>query len=71
VGVTTPDEVEAQISSRGSAANGDIVSLLVRGSSGTRWLDLFMGDVSTAKLVVTPDFLKGVGPARNAAARSR
>lgn len=71
VGVTTPDEVKAQVSSRGSAANGDIVALLVRGSAGTDWRELYMGDVSTAKLVATPDLLNDAGSAQNAAARSR
>jgi len=71
VGVTTPDEVKAQVSSRGSAANGDLVPLLVRGSSGTRWQELYVGRVSTAQLVATPESLNGAGSARNAAAGSR
>ena len=71
VGVTTPDEVKAQVSSRGSAVNGDLVALLVRGSSGTRWQELYVGRVSTAQLVATPEPLSGAGPARNAAAGSR
>jgi len=43
VAVTTPDEVKAHVSSGGDAAEGDVVPLLVRGSSGTRWLALYVG----------------------------
>jgi membrane-associated protease RseP (regulator of RpoE activity) len=67
VAVTTPDEVAAQVP-HGSAANGALVSVLVRGSSGTRWLTLYVGRVDVAQLVAGPDALSG---ARNAAARPR
>ena len=69
--VKTPEQVKAQVSSRGNGADGDLVPLLVRGSSGTRWRTLYVGRVDVAQLVATPNELNGVGSARNAAARSR
>jgi serine protease Do len=68
--VTKPDEVMARVS-HGSAANGDVVALLVRGTSGTRWLTLYVGRVDVAQLVAAPDFLDEAGSARNAAAEPR
>ena len=69
VAVTTPDEVAARVP-HGSAANGDIIPVLVRESSGTRWLTLYVGRVDVAQLVTVPDFLSGTESARNAAAQT-
>jgi len=68
--VATPAEVMSRVP-HGSAANGDLVSVLVQGSSGTRWLTLYIGHVDVAQLVSAPDPLNAVGSARDAAARSR
>ena len=70
VAVTTPAEVAAHVT-HGSAANGDHVSVLVRGSSGTRWLTLYVGRVDVAQLLATPYALNAAGSTRNAAARAR
>ena len=67
VAVTTPQEVMDRIP-HGSAANGDLISVLVRGSSGDRWLTLYIGRVDVAQLVASPDPLSAVGAARDAAA---
>jgi len=70
VAVATPSEVMSRVS-HGSAANGELVSVLVRGSSGTRWLTLYIGHVDEAQLVTAPYPLKAVGSTRDAAARLR
>ena len=49
VAVATPSEVMSRVS-HGSAANGELVSVLVRGSSGTRWLTLYIGHVDEAQV---------------------
>ena len=70
VAVTTPAEVAAHVT-HGSAANGDHVSVLVRGSSGARWLTLYVGRVDVAQLVTMPDAPNAAVSTRNAAARAR
>ena len=70
VAVTTPEDVSAHVS-RGNAVEGDLVSLLVRGPSGTRWLNLYSCRVDMAPLAATPESVNGPGSARNAAGAPR
>ena len=52
----------------GSAADGDIVALLVHGKTGTQWITLYVGRVYVAGLVATPLLSGGFGPADEAPA---
>ncbi|HUN40288.1 MAG TPA: trypsin-like peptidase domain-containing protein [Acetobacteraceae bacterium] len=63
----TPAYVMQQLT-RGSSADGDLVALLVRGKSGTRWVTLYVGRVYVAGLLAAPTLQGGFGPINDAVA---
>ena len=66
----TPQAVMDRLA-HGDVAVGDMVSMLVRGESTSRWVTLFVGRVDVANLVTGPDSPGGPGSAKDAAARQR
>ena len=67
---TTVEYVMSELE-RGDTARGDLVALLVRGASATRWVTIFVGRVDVAGLVTPPEQPNMSGAAHDAAARQR
>jgi S1-C subfamily serine protease len=67
---TTPDDVMDRLAHH-DAASGNLVALLVRSKSATRWVILYVGPVDVSELVAPIVAPNASGSARDAAARQR
>jgi S1-C subfamily serine protease len=67
---TAPEDVMSQLA-HGDAASGDLVALLVRGKSATRWIPLYVGHVDVTDLVAARGLPNTPVVARDAAVGAR